>query len=77
MSYSVSVEIGAPLMFSGSEKIALLKHIAPSDYNASLKAGIMHTPYSGAGSGKTMNIKQSLKAPARFPLLFPQNLCQI
>lgn len=57
MSYAVFVQNGAPLMFLGSEKIALLKHVVWSDYNATVRAGIMHMTYSGPRSGKTMNIK--------------------
>lgn len=43
MSYSVFVEDGAPLMFLGSEKIALLKHVAGSEYNATLRVRALCT----------------------------------
>ncbi len=81
MSYSVFVENGAPLMFLGSEKIALLKHVARSDYNATLRAGIMHMTYSGPCSGKNYEYKVITEGTDMFlhhdSFAFSSNLCQI
>jgi hypothetical protein len=45
MSYSVFVPNCTLLMFLGSEKITLLKHIAGSDYGAKFCIGITHMTY--------------------------------
>ena len=68
MSYSVFVQSAEPLMFLGSEKIALLKHVAWSDYNARLTAGIMHMTYPGPGWGENYEYKVITEGTYMFSL---------